>query len=36
MPAERIARLDALGAAVSRALARGGPALIEIVGDPAL
>jgi acetolactate synthase-1/2/3 large subunit len=36
MPAERITRLDALGAAVSRALARGGPALIEIVDDPAL
>lgn len=36
MPAERIARLDALGAAVSRALARGGPALVEIVDDPAL
>lgn len=36
MPAERIARLDALGDAVARALARGGPALIEIVDDPAL
>ena len=36
MPTERIARLDVLGAAVSRALARGGPALVEIVGDPAL
>ncbi len=36
MPAERITRLDALGAAVSRALARGGPALVEIVDDPAL
>jgi acetolactate synthase-1/2/3 large subunit len=36
MPSERIDRLDALGAAVARALARGGPALVEIVGDPAL
>ena len=36
MPAERIVSLDALGAAVSRALARGGPALVEIVGDKAL
>lgn len=36
MPAERIGSLDALGGAVSRALARGGPALVELVGDPAL
>jgi acetolactate synthase-1/2/3 large subunit len=36
MEAQRIASLGALGAAVSQALARGGPALVEIVGDPAL
>lgn len=36
MPAERIPSLGGLGAAVSRALAREGPALVEIAGDPAL
>lgn len=36
MPAERITSLGEIGAAVSRALARNGPALVEIVGDPAL
>jgi acetolactate synthase-1/2/3 large subunit len=36
MSADRIRRLADLGPALSRATVRGGPALIEIVDDPAL